>query len=115
MLNYDLSRMMHRATFGTTKTVEDDTLEGSHEEFVAQFTLWAGEYTNTQLQTYTLLGTQQSIDLVIVIRHNPKVNKELLVHYQGNEYKIAAVDSDERIGAFDRVTLQLKGGYKDNN
>lgn len=107
MLNYDISRMKSRAEFGTIKTVEDDTITGSTEYYVPQFTVWCGEYTNTQAQSYDLLGTHIDLDIVIAIRHNPQVNNNrLLVKYDGVQYKIVNINSDDRLNAYDLVTLK---------
>ena len=115
MLNYDISRMKHRVTFGTYSYVPDDTLEGGHEEFKPTETVWCGEYTNTQTQTFDNLGTHVDADLVLAIRHNPDVNKKLSAKYKGHEYKIIAINSDDRLNAFDLITLQDKSGVSDNS
>lgn len=107
LLNYDLSRMKQRVTFGTVKTIPDDTLEGSHTEFVPITTVYCGEYTNTMNQTFTNLGTKTDVDLVLVIRHNPLVKQGIRAKYQDTEYRVAAVNSDDRLNAFDEVTLRL--------
>ncbi|WP_367341787.1 phage head closure protein [Limosilactobacillus sp.] len=98
--------MKERALFGTTKSVPNRNLGSSNEYFVPQFEVWCGEYTNTQTQTYSNLGTDIDVDLVIVIRHNPQVNdKKILVRYKGVVYKISAINSDDQVNAFDTVTL----------
>lgn len=107
MLNYDLSRMQHKAEFGTTKSYDADNFNGYVEYYVPEFSVWAGEYTNTQSQTYSNLGTDINVDLVLAIRHNPKVNdNKLLVCYQGVIYKIMNINSDNRLNAFDLITLE---------
>ena len=115
MLNYDISRMKQRVEFGIYDYVSDDSLEGGHETFKPLTTVWCGEYTNTQTQTFDNLGTHVNADLVLAIRHNPDVNKKLSAKYKGHEYKIIAINSDERINAFDLVTLQDKSGLSNNN
>lgn len=115
MLNYDISRMKQRVEFGTYSYVPDDTLEGGHEEFKPTETVWCGEYTNTQSQTFDNLGTHVNADLVLAIRHNPDVNKKLSAKYKDHEYKIIAINSDDRLNAFDLVTLQDKSGVSNNN
>lgn len=107
MLNYDLSRMQHKAEFGTTKSYKSNSPKGYTSYYVPDFTVWAGEYTNTQSQTYDNLGTHVDVDLVLAIRHNPKVNdRKILVCYQGVIYKIMNINSDNRLNAFDLITLQ---------
>ena len=115
MLNYDITRMKHKVEFGTWDYVADDSLEGGHETFKPLTTVWCGEYTNTQSQTFDNLGTHVSADLVLAIRHNPDVNKKLSAKYKDHEYKIIAINSDDRINAFDLITLQDKRGVSNNN
>lgn len=112
MLNYDITRMKHRVEFGTYHYVEDDTISGGHEDFVPMTEVWCGEYTNTQTQTFSLLGLQIDADVVLVIRHNPNINKKVVAKYQGKEYRIVAISSDDRLNAFDLVTLQVVKGLK---
>lgn len=115
MLNYDISRMKHRVTFGTYSYVSDDTLEGGHEEFKPSEEVWCGEYSTTQSRTFDNLGLHVDADIVLAIRHNPNVNKKLTAKYLDKEYKIVAINSDDRINAFDLVTLQDKSGLNDSD
>ena len=114
MLNYDITRMKHKVTFETVKS-HQNAMGVNITSPVEVATVWCGEYTNTQSQTFDNLGTHVSADLVLVIRHNPDVNKKLSAKYKGHEYKIIAINSDDRINAFDLVTLQDKSGVSDNN
>ena len=114
MLNYDITRMKHKVTFETVKSHEN-AMGVNVATPVEVATVWCGEYNNTMSQTYTNLGTHVSADLVLVIRHNPDVNKRLSAKYKGHEYKIIAINSDDRINAFDLITLQDKSGVSDNS
>lgn len=115
MLNYDLSRMKSRVEFGTTKTVTNPYSGVNESTFVTVMSLWCGEYTNTVSQTYTNLGNNINADIVLAVRHNNKLNKQLQVEYKGKEYKIINIDSDDRLNAFDLITLQSKDGLSNNN
>lgn len=106
MLNYDISRLKQRIEFGTIKSIEDDNTGDYKQEFVSQFKLWCGDYTQTMTQQYTLLGNNQQDLLTIVIRHNPSVNDTLLAKLNGVLYDVSAIDSDSQINAFDTVTLK---------
>lgn len=107
MLNYDISRMKHKVEFGTIKSFKADNFNGRVEYYVPDFSVWCGEYTSTQTQTYDLLGTHIDVDLTIVIRHNSKVNdRKILVCYKGTIYQIVNINSDDRLNAFDLVTLK---------
>lgn len=114
MLNYDISRMKQRVEFGTYHYVEDDTISGGHEEFVPLTEVWCGEYSSTQSQMVDLVGLHIDADIVLAIRHNPSINKKISAKYQGKEYRIVAINSDDRLNAFDLVTLQVKKGLNSN-
>ena len=46
------------------------------------------------------------VDETIVIRHNDKANDEnVFVKYRNGLYKIVSIDSDDRLNAFDIVSL----------
>ncbi|WP_278588719.1 phage head closure protein [Limosilactobacillus pontis] len=110
MINYDISRMKHRVELGTTKTVTNPYSGVNESKFVPVMSLWCGEYTNTVSQTYTNLGNSINADIVLVVRHNSQLNKQLQVKYKGKEYQIINIDSDDRLNAFDLITLQDKDG-----
>lgn len=110
MLNYDIARMKDKVTFGKSQRIEADTITGGRDIFVPVTTLWCGNYTNTQNQTFDNLGAHVEYDLVIAIRHNPEVNKRLFASYKDKVYKIVAINSDDRIGAFDLITLKQYAG-----
>lgn len=115
MLNYDISRMKHKVEFDTTKTVTNPYSGVNESTTVPVMSLWGGEYTTTLNQTYTNLGNSVNADIVLAVRHNDQLNKQLQVKYKGKEYKIINIDSDDRLNAFDLITLQSKDGLSDNN
>ncbi|MCH5385706.1 phage head closure protein [Limosilactobacillus reuteri] len=112
MLNYDITRMKDKAEFGVTQSFKANNYNGRVEYFVPQFSVWCGEYTNTQTQTYDNLGTHVDVDMVIVIRHNPNVNSnKILVCYKNVNYKIVAISSDDRLNAFDTISLKRDNSF----
>ena len=115
MLNYDITRMKHKVEFDTTKTVTNPYSGVNESTTVPVMSLWCGEYTNTLNQTYTNLGNSVNADIVLAVRHNDQLNKQLQVKYKGKEYKIINIDSDDRLNAFDLITLQSKDGLSNNN
>lgn len=106
MLNYDISRLKQRVEFGLVKSVEDDNTGDYKQEFVPQFKLWCGKYTQTQTQQYTLMGNDQQALITIAIRHNSAVKESLVAKLDGVQYNVAAVNSDDQLNAFDTVTLK---------
>lgn len=107
MLNYDISRMRERVTFGTLGTYLDpETHQLFNNKFKPVFTVWCGPYTQTQSQIQTALGLKIELDAVIVIRHTKKVNSEnVFAKYRGKLYKVLSIDSDERLNAFDIISM----------
>lgn len=106
MINYDLNRLKHRVQFGTIKSVENDNTGDYSEQFVPQVTCWCGMYTQTQTQQYTLMGNDQQDLITIAIRHNSAVKESLIAKLNGVQYNVAAINSDDQLGAFDTVTLK---------
>lgn len=107
MLNYDLSRMRYRAIFGkATYGIDPETHMPGKERFKPMFAVWCGPYSQTQTQTQIALGMKLEVDTTIVIRHNDKASDEnVFVRYRGGLYKIAAINSDDRLNAFDVISL----------
>ena len=105
MLNYDITRMKHKVTFETVKSHEN-AMGVNVTSPVEVATVWCGEYNNTMSQTYTNLGTNVNVDLVLVIRHNPNVKKNYKAKYLDQQYDIVSINSDDRLNAFDLITLR---------
>lgn len=110
MLNYDISRMKHKVTFETVKSHEN-AMGVNVATPVKVATVWCGEYNNTMSQTYTNLGTNVNVDLVLVIRHNPNVKKNYKAKYLDQQYDIVNINSDDRLNAFDLITLRQSKGH----
>ena len=107
MLNYDLSRMKYRATFGKAEATFDPELHRmGKEKFKPILTVWCGTYSKTQQQIQIEIGMKLTVDETIVIRHNEKVNDEnVFVKYRGGLYKIVSINSDDQLNAFDVIDL----------
>lgn len=114
MLNYDISRMRRKVTFETVKS-HQNKMGVNVTSPVDVATVWCGEYTNTMSQTYTNLGTNINVDLVLVIRHNPNIKNTYKARYQGQQYDIVNINSDERLNAFDLITLRQTKGHGTRN
>lgn len=110
MLNYDITRMKHKVTFETVKSHEN-AMGVNVTAPVKVATVWCGEYNNTMSQTYTNLGTNVKVDLVLVIRHNPSIKNNFKAKYLGQQYDIVNINSDDRLNAFDLITLRQSKGH----
>ena len=114
MLNYDITRMKHKVTFETVKS-HQNAMGVNITSPIEVATVWCGEYNNTMSQTYTNLGTNVNVDLVLVIRHNPNVKKNYKAKYLDQQYDIVNVNSDDRLNAFDLITLRQAKGHVTRN
>lgn len=110
MLNYDISRMKSKVTFETVKS-HQNAMGVNVTSPVEVATVWCGEYNNTMSQTYTNLGTNVNVDLVLVIRHNPSIKKNYKAKYLDQQYDIVSINSDDRLNAFDLITLRQSKGH----
>ena len=109
MLNYDITRMKERATFETVKS-RQTPMGVNIETPVPVTTVWCGEYSNSQQQTYDNLGTHIQVDLVLIIRHNPNIKQSYKVKYKDQQYEIVNINRDDRLNAFDLITLKQYHG-----
>lgn len=98
-----------RIEFGTVKSVEDDNTGDYKETFVSQFSLWAYPNKRTLNQQYQLLGTNLTDTIVLIIRHNSNVNDSLKLKYNGQQYDILDVSSDDSLNymSYDYLTVKL--------
>lgn len=108
------SQFSKRVSFGIVKSVQNDNSMGYRQEFVEQFKLWAMPQKRTRNQQYQVFQTELQDSIVLVIRHNLKVNKQLKVQYDGKLFDILDISSDDSLNysAYDYVTIKsvTKGG-----
>lgn len=108
------SKFNKRVSFGSVKSVPNDMTGDYDTKFVKDFCLWCMPQKRTLNQQYQLLHTELEDSIVLVVRHNSKINKKQKVKYDGQEYSILDVSSDEGFNymAYDYVTVKLvtKGG-----
>ena len=97
-----------RCAFGSVKTVQNEANMGQHIEFLASFSLWCYAKKRTLRQEYEVYNTELADSIVLVIRHNPNVNKQLKVKYRGTLYDILTINADDSFNfmAYDYLTVQ---------
>lgn len=97
-----------RCEFGSIKTVQNEVNMGQHIEFLANFSLWCYAKKRTLRQEYEVYNTELADSIVLVIRHNPKVNKQLKVKYHGNLYDILTTNVADSFNfmAYDSLTIR---------
>jgi SPP1 family predicted phage head-tail adaptor len=99
---------------GTIKSVENDNTGDYSEQFVSQLSLWAYPQKRAISQTYKLLNTDFEDSIVLVVRHNSKINDQLKVIYNGQQYDIINLSSDDSLNymAYDYLTVKLSEKVK---
>lgn len=113
---YIISRLRHRAVFGTTKSEPANTATGRIHVFVPKFEVYYGDYTQTLNQQISLNGLYKEYVRVIVVRHDPRVvssNENVISKVQLNDgeyYQVVAVTVDDSINGYDIVTLKRTKG-----
>lgn len=109
---YELNRI---AEFGTIKSVRNEYTGVNIPQFVSEFKLHYATIKRTLDQQYQLVGTSIADTILIVIRHNSKVNDALHVTLRdGIEYRIESISADDSNNylTYDILTLAKvqKGG-----
>ncbi|MEF7475263.1 phage head closure protein [Pediococcus pentosaceus] len=98
----------HKITFRKT----DDELDKSGNFYtptiVSELSLWCAPRTRTLNQQYQIMKTELEDTIIVVIRHNPKVNESYEVKYQNENYDIVSISTDDtnKTFAYDFVTLK---------
>lgn len=98
-----------KAQFGTVKSVLNTNTGGYNDSFVAQLSLWCAARTRTLTQQYQIENTELNDTIIITIHHNSKVNSSMRVVYQGKQYSIVDISSDDsnQYMTYDFVTMKL--------
>ena len=88
-----------RIQIGTVKTVQNPINGTSKQTFISQFSLYCAPYTRSIAYSYQLTAEQLE-QVVVIIRHNPKVYEEIMILY---EFKPSErVISDKYLTALER-------------
>lgn len=108
-----ISRLNHLVKFGEVKTFEDDSIEGSHEEFQEHQQLHCAFYQRSQTQQYQLLGTKLEGTVVIAVRSQYHIHRDLQAKLDGDEtiYNVITISRDESHTPirYDLITLKDTG------
>lgn len=103
-------RLTNQVIFGTSKTIQTDTIEGSKEEFVPVKKSYCAFYQLTQNQTYRLIGMKIEGTIVIAVRSRYHASRFQLAKIVGDDtlYKVIAISrGDPHLpNEFDLITLQ---------
>lgn len=99
---------------GTIKSVENDNTGDYDETFVPKMTLSAYPQKRSINQTYKLLNTDFEDSIVLIVRHNSALNNQLKVIYNGDQYDIINISSDDSLNymAYDYLTVKFSKKVK---
>ena len=106
-----------KADFGTTKSVLNDNSGVNEPCFVKQFSLHVYPQKRTLDMQYRALGTNYQNAITLVVRHTHQINDQLKVKYDGEEYQIINISSDDSTNyqTYDFLTLQKIDGESGSN
>lgn len=110
------SMFNRRATFGIIKSIQNSNSIGYKQHFVANFSLWVYPQKRTLNQQYQVYKTELQDSIVLVIRHNSKVNDQLKIKYDNKLYQILHISSDDSFNymTYDYLTckeIKKAGGF----
>lgn len=108
-----ISRLNHKVKFGKAETISDESIEGSHESFIARQQLHCAFYQRSQTQQYQLLGTKLEGTIVIAVRSQYHVEDDLQAQIDDDNtiYNIVTISRDESHSPirYDLITLKDTG------
>ncbi|WP_242943221.1 phage head closure protein [Leuconostoc garlicum] len=110
MMNYKPSDFNKRVSFGKVETVVNEINGNTMQTFVPQLILKYAPKMRTMTQQYTILGTKFEDSILIVVRHNKNLQKNLLAKMPDSKYyDIVGISPDDsnKVITYDIVTLKL--------
>ena len=98
----------HKIAFGKTKDKLDESGNFYNPSFMPELSLWCAPRTRTLNQQYQIMKTELEDTIIVVIRHNPKVNESYEAKYRNEYYDIVSISTDDtnKTFAYDFVTLK---------
>ena len=96
-----------RIQIGTVKTIQNPINGTSKQTFVSQFSLYCAPYTRAIASSYQLTAEQLE-QVVVVIRHNPKVYEGIKCQYKCKLYEVSndIIDDSSKYLSCDYLTLK---------
>ncbi|MBU7530756.1 phage head closure protein [Lactiplantibacillus pentosus] len=96
-----------RIQIGTVKTVQNPINGTSKQTFISQFSLYCAPYTRSIAYSYQLTAEQLE-QVVVIIRHNPKVYEGIKCQYKGKLYDVIndSIDDSSNYLSCDYLTLK---------
>ncbi|MBF7125827.1 phage head closure protein [Pediococcus pentosaceus] len=97
-----------RIVFGKTKDELDKSGNFYVPTLIPELSLWCAPRTRTLNQQYQIMKTELEDTIIVVIRHNPKVNETYEAEYRDELYDIISISTDDtnQTFAYDFITLK---------
>lgn len=97
-----------RIVFGKTKDELDESGNFYVPTLIPELSLWCAPRTRTLNQQYQIMKTELEDTIIVVIRHNPKVNENYEAEYRNEFYDIVSISTDDtnKTFAYDFITLK---------
>jgi SPP1 family predicted phage head-tail adaptor len=98
----------HKITFRKTKDKLDKSGNFYVPTLISELSLWCAPRTRTLNQQYQIMKTELEDTIIVVIRHNPKVNESYEAKYRDEFYDIVSISTDDtnQTFAYDFITLK---------
>lgn len=110
MKNLNPSRMRGKAAFGHMGATDRKNPNTGRpiQGFVPDFSVWYGEYSLSMADSIAYHGIDQSIAMVIFVRHNHILSDRFKVQINDEVYDIVSIKEDDGIPpvGFDLITLK---------
>lgn len=107
-MKFKPSDFNHKITFRKTKDKLDESGNFYTPTILSELSLWCAPRTRTLNQQYQIMKTELEDTIIVVVRHNPKINESYEVEYQNKNYDIVSISTDDtnKTFAYDFVTLK---------
>lgn len=110
---YAIARLNHKVTFGHEGSTgkKNPNTGKAIKGFVGDVTVHCGNYSMSASQTISLAGSTIQDTVMIVVRHNPKLQQYKEAKYNDIEYTVSNWSLDDEINAYDLITLTKKNSH----
>ncbi|MBF7115176.1 phage head closure protein [Pediococcus pentosaceus] len=107
-MKFKPSDFNRRIAFGKTKDELDKSGNFYVSTLMPELSLWCAPRTRTLNQQYQIMKTELEDTIIVVIRHNPKVNETYEAEYRDELYDIVSISTDDtnQTFAYDFITLK---------
>lgn len=106
-------KMLHsefnkKIQFGIIKNIENDITGGYDSKFISEISLWSKITHLNSSNRYQIVGNDLSRTILVIVRHNEKINDLNKAMYKNQVYDILDISADDsNYMSYDYITMQL--------